>query len=230
MGTEAHVPLADAARVLGTSTRWLQLWCSGDAEHQPPLPHQRRGRLILVQPAAAYEHLARHGRRTAHLRRPDAAAPAAGAQTPALPEADDAASVLDRLARDPAHVVQMGPEAARVMILAAEALRRRGESDARGAALVRPAEAARMVRSVAEAFAWHVQEEGARRLASRLLSVLRTQFGTDLTAVHQQAHQVLVELIQTDANATIAAVRRQADEETRGVPALDFGAREAGEK
>jgi hypothetical protein len=198
------------------------------------MPHKRSGpKCLKLQPAVAYEHLREHARSLPSLRPPAgyldparaAAAPGPGgsaAPADAAPGPDvetDPVGWLRKIASDPAVLERVGSDKARALSAVVSVLIRHQDSAARAARAVPPEDVIKMLRALAEAFAGHLHDTGAHRLAVRLLSLCRQTFGLDLAAANPSAASLLEHEIRLDANETLIAVQRDLDAATRAVPA-----------
>jgi hypothetical protein len=208
--------LPAVADEIGVGLRSLQLWCAGGEGYRPALSHQRRGRLILVQPAAAFEHLEKHGREISIRLKPPV-----GYRADSTPTTEPLPMInLDALARDPKLVETIGTEQARVMVAAFSELRRLQNDREKRQDLLTPEQFVKEFHALGAAFCEHVEEIGAKRLAAKLVGLLRQQFGLDLSG-HAGAVTVLERAIREDHNTTLAEFRREMEERARGIQTLE---------
>jgi hypothetical protein len=205
------------ATELGIGIRSLQLWCHGGEGYRPALSHQKRGRFIMVQPAAAFDHLTKHAHSmSSRLKQPAGYIADSSPTTMPLISSVD----LEALARDPKLIESLGTERARVIIGAFSELRRRENDREKRAELLTPDQFVKDFHAIGAVFCEHVEEIGARRLAAKLMTMLRQQFGVDLST-HAGAASVLEHAIREDHNTSLAEFRKEMDERSRGVRMIE---------
>jgi hypothetical protein len=190
----------------------------------PGLRSFERGGKKLVSLGEAREYLTRHSRvDVGAVAGPgaDALADELAKQLPTDPD-----SVIRRLATDPALVESLGHARARVMVQAGEAHRRAKQAEAAAAKMLTPDEFVTNLHGFGMRFCEHVEEIGARRLTSKIITLMRQHFNVDLSA-HAGSASIIEHAIRVDHNVSLSEFRRECEEECRRVRQLDFGARDS---
>ena len=226
--TAAAMSTTQAAQLLGCSGDWLRLWCLGEVG--PAMPHQRRGRRYLVDPAVAFEHITKHSRRLPRgFRNPREAADVSTTTTsPEGPDtrADDHRHLtLDELDRELAHeAAKATPDANKIRALnAAFAARLKSRQFAsKDGKNLPPSDVGKMLQSCGELWAEMIDEQ-AHVMAKRLVALLRERFAVDLVAKNADAERLLESLVREEyGNDCIIRIRKRVEEQVRGVRRMEF--------
>jgi hypothetical protein len=214
------LPVRKVAGLLSVSPMTVYRCLKGEAGGiGPGLRSFERGGKKLVSLGETREYLTRHSRVDVGI----VAGPAVDAlvdelakQLPMDPDA-----VIRRLATDPGLVEALGHARARVMVQAGEAHRRAKQAEAKAAEMLTPDEFVRNLHGFMGLFCEHVEEIGAKRLAAKLMTLLRQQFGVDL-AGHASAASIIEHSIREDHNCSLSEFRRECEEGCKRVRRLDF--------
>jgi hypothetical protein len=220
-------PLQEVAELLNIAPRTLQRWCRGDdPAHQPPIAHEARPgqrERFALDPAAASRHLQQHARRLPAGFRPyPTPNTTTGAADPTTDGAADPMTtvrdLLQKITLSPERLASTPPDLIRALTAVESAVLRRESAEAKRALAIAPEQYAKDLRALAQILAGEMSEASPRRLAGRLLTVLRQNFGVDLPAA--QAAGVLEREIQEDHQRTLDNWQRHVTDQLRNVQTL----------
>jgi len=217
------LPLSQAANLLGLTPRTLQLWCKGDHAHQPILPHEKKGRRLLVDPGLASTHLQRHARRLPQSFTPFNAIQDENKQTDdgALQEVRSVRELLEQITKNPATLKNTSPNMISSLTRLDTLLLRREIAEEKRAQRVDADDCTKMLRSLVEAFKAEVHDAGAPRTARKLSHWLRTRCRCDLASVSPTALTELENVLREEANTVLARLSQQCEDAAAGVQLLE---------
>lgn len=209
------VRLKEAAAEIGVSGALLSKWVTGRG-YSPEMPSRKDGNAFKVQPSAAYEHLKEHGSEIVRkkLTKPNGYNGPAVKETPQIPKwlTDD----LPIEAITPVMQREMGTELWRMIKERQVEIRQKAKDQAKLDGLIEPDRFVQLLRESARIFIEHMEIEGSKRLAQRLIAVLKERFTVNLSK-HAGASSVLESVILEDLNVGLSEFRVAIDERCAAV-------------
>lgn len=215
------VSLAECAKELGVTERWLNNWKRGVKKCTPPIPFKLESRKTKVQPAVVYQHLKTHAAKgSPKMRTP------AGYVESNVAEPVDLFAEID-LSGNPHQLIQkiltnkellqgLSEAKIRAVVAAAAEMGRDKERQSRMDGAIKADKVLAMLRALIFVFVNLIHERATAR-ASALLKFLMSEFAIDIARTNPAAIGLIADFLRVQAQEDITALQEELRQQCEGV-------------